>query len=78
MSVSKEEGLGVDLSILWHPYSNSCNCLCSIKNMTYTHIDVTLLYYTFQFLVNLVYDEAYTDMSLNPSFREMKHRTHFQ
>ena len=64
--------------IFGQPYPYGCNGFSSIKHLVHTHPNFVDRNEPFQFLIYFVGDEANADMCLYPTFRKVKHRTHFQ
>ena len=76
--LGKEQGLREVSPVLWHPYSDCCDCLRSVKYFVNTHSYIIAGNQPLQFLVDFIGDEADTDVSLDSSFCKMKHWSHLQ
>ena len=74
MVFGQEQGACVKFPVLRHVHPHRDDCLGHIKHLVDAHADLFYRYKPLQLLVNLVGDEADTDVSLNAALGEVENR----
>ena len=72
MLLRKEERFRKVSAVLRHFYPDCGYGFSGIKHMIDTHVNLVNAYESLQFFIHFISYEAYTDMGLNPPFREVE------